>query len=118
MSDQLSHLPDWAQTRCARCGEYALPDSGIVYFNGNPGVHITEAGCDRNKARMETLAIEAILMHQALVEARQTLGRFVNECEEDNWNDEVAGAVMSTMASTDRGLDASKLVAFKAEEIV
>lgn len=113
---ELSHLPTWTQTRCAKCGEHALPNSGIVAGGGKPWQHITDAGCGANAARMATLPIEATLMHQALVEARQTLGRFLCEASDDEWTDDIAAAVLGAISSLDRGLDADKLVAFTAPE--
>lgn len=115
--EKLDHLPDWMQTRCAACGEYALPNSCTVVSNGKPAVHCGgEQGCQRNRERMARLPVEAIVMHQALIEARRMLGVFVNDCPEESWNDDVANAVMAAMSSLDRGLAADRLVAFEAQE--
>jgi hypothetical protein len=111
----LHHLPDWAQTRCAVCGEYALPNSGIVASGGRPWQHFNERGCEKNRERLGTLAVEAVLMHQALVEASRELGVLIAECSDENWNEEVAAAVFAATHALDRGLEAHKLVGFKAE---
>lgn len=115
------HLPSWVTKRCSDCGELFLPGFGSVWRSWRPDEH-THGGlkyCKRQadylSANSDALALQVILAEQACVEAAQTLGRFVAEADDENWNDEVADAVLSAMASAERGMDAHKLVAFKAE---
>lgn len=117
------HLPTWALTRCADCDELFLPGFGTVWSSRRPnqhthgGLHRCKAQADWQTAHPEGLTMMLTLMEQAIVEARERLGRFVSEADEENWNDEVANAVFSASASLDRGYDARKLIAFEATEV-
>ena len=114
MPDRLDHLPDWMQHRCDDCGEIMLPNSGIVsHCDGRGFNHIRPELCEAQKERMATLPVEVNIQQHALEEARQALGRLVNECDEENWNDEVATAVFSALSSLDRGLEADRLVSWQ-----
>jgi hypothetical protein len=59
----------------------------------------------------DLLALESILMHQALVEAQGVLYRLVSEADDANWNDEVSTAVFTADHSLERGLGAGRLLA-------
>ena len=114
MPDTYDHLPTWATQTCDDCGEVFLPGYGSVWSSRQPDIH-THGGLHRCRAQAEAahhLPVEAILMHQALVEASQTLGRWISEADDEDFTDAAAPVVFSVLASLERGLDAYKLVKF------
>lgn len=118
-----AHLPGWATRRCTDCGELFLPGFGSLWRGGRPS-EITHGGlkyCQKQADFLahtpDALALMATLMHQALIEASETLGRFMAEAEDASWTDETAAAVATSQHSIDRGLEAQKLVAFEIPEV-
>jgi hypothetical protein len=113
-ASQIETLPDWAVRRCDDCGDLFLPGFGQHWSSRQPDRH-THGGLKRCReqadylSQLDALALQAILMHQALVAAGDGLQRFVCEAEDKNWNKEVADAVFSATHSAEQGLNAWRL---------
>lgn len=114
-SERADFPPSWATKHCADCGEMFLPGHGGVWHGKRPDVH-THGGlryCEAQREWVEqspdTLAILLCVQEQALVEIAQSLGRFICEADDENWNDEVASVVFAAQHAAEEGYKAWKL---------
>jgi hypothetical protein len=83
-------LPEWAGWRCDDCGQ-PMWDGSAFWTRDGKRVHthgLDARACQRAARRTEKdLPVEYALVHQAVVEAEQHIGRFLCETSDDEWND-------------------------------